>query len=82
MIAVLPDIMRRAGFPIIRIEKGEAATHYFFRHPKRRNTEISFCLTAPSEDNSSFLMMRLSKAFREIVAILGRAEFFESPRVH
>jgi hypothetical protein len=81
MIAVLPDIMRRAGFPIIRIEKDDAATHYFFRHPKR-HTEISFCLTAPSEDNSSFLMMRLSKAFREVVAILGRAGFFESTHVH
>ena len=77
MVEVLPDIMRRAGFPIIRIEKGGSATHYFLMHPKR-NTEITFCLTDPSGESPSFLMMRLSKAFREIVAILGRAGFFES----
>jgi hypothetical protein len=77
MRETLPDVMRRAGFPIIRIERGNAMTHYFFIHPKR-NTEISFCLTDASRDNPSFLMMRLSKAFREVVAILSRAEFFET----
>lgn len=77
MRGMLPDVMRRAGFLLIRIEKGDAMTHYFFRHPKR-NAEISFCLTDASEGNPSFLVMRLSKAFREIVAILSRAGFFET----
>ena len=76
MIGRLPEIMRKAGFPIVRIEKDNVSTHYFFIHP-RRHTEISFCLTDSSDENPSFLMMRLSKAFKEIVAILSRAGVFE-----
>ncbi len=81
MIGILPEIMRMAGFPLIRMEKGDGSTQYFFRHPKR-NTEISFSLTDTSEGNSLFLMMRLSKAFKEVVAILGKAGVFESTNSH
>jgi len=77
MIEALPDIMRAAGFPLVRMERDDAVTHYFFIHPKR-NTEISFSLTDTSGSSPSFLMMRLSKAFKEIVAILKKAKVFES----
>jgi hypothetical protein len=81
MIETLPDVMRMAGFPLVRVEKSDASTHYFFRHPKR-NTEISFCLTGASEGHPSFLMMRLSKAFKEVVAILRKAGVFESTDIN
>ena len=77
MIGTLPEIMRGAGFSLLRMEKGDASIHYFFKHPKR-NASISFQLIDASDGNSSFLTMRLSKAFKEVLSILRKADVFES----
>jgi hypothetical protein len=76
-IGTLPEIMRAAGFSLLRMEKSDASTHYFFTHSKT-HTRISFCLIDGPDGHSSFLTMRLSKAFKEVLAILRKADAFES----
>ena len=72
-VPLIPDAMRKLGFPVTRMEQDAQGVHYFFAHPKR-NIELQFWLTAGSP---SFLMIGMGRVSKPILAAFGEAGILE-----
>lgn len=75
-IKTIPEAMHAAGFPITRIEREGDQTYYYFVNPKQK-TEINFCLTDAGENEPSYLMMGISKTYKQIADLLKKAGILE-----